>query len=165
MSEDVTIMVSMHTRKNLSSGANGSTGGEIQEEDAYGGREVIAKGTINITAQRNKNAEDWVEKNTMVINVRKSRNDGGTGVRSQLFYRGKANRLYPYSVAEANGFFESDFGKKIEDIDVNDEYGFSLSDVGVKSFDDHATSDDKTCKESSSSSTNISSKVLSSLVA
>ena len=147
MTEDVTIMCSMHTRKNLSSGANGSSGGEIQEEDAYGGREVIAKGTINITAQRNKNAEDWVERNTMVINVRKSRNDGGTGVQSRLFYRGKANRLYPYSVAEANGFFESDFDKKVEDIDVNDEYGFSLSDVGVKSFDDHATSDDKTLED------------------
>lgn len=147
MSEDVTIMASMHTRKNLSSGANGSNGGEIQEEDAYGGREVIAKGTINITAQRNKNAEDWVEKNTMLINVRKSRNDGGTGTQSKLFYRGKANRLYPYSVAEANGFFESDFGKKVEDIDVNDGYGFSLSDVGVKSFDDHTSEDEKTLEE------------------
>lgn len=147
MTEDVTIMCSMHTRKNLSSGANGSSGGEIQEEDAYGGREVIAKGTINITAQRNKNAEDWVERNTMVINVRKSRNDGGTGGQSRLFYRGKANRLYPYSVAEANGFFESDFDKKVEDIDVNDEYGFSLSDVGVKSFDDHSPEGEKTLEE------------------
>ena len=38
MSEDVTIMASMHTRKNLSSGVNGSTVGEIQEEDARRGR-------------------------------------------------------------------------------------------------------------------------------
>lgn len=147
MTEDVTIMCSMHTRKNLSSGANGSSGGEIQEEDAYGGREVIAKGTINITAQRNKNAEDWVERNTMVINVRKSRNDGGTGGQSRLFYRGKANRLYPYSVAEANGFFEADFNKKVEEIDVNDEYGFSLSDVGVKSFDDHSPEGEETLED------------------
>lgn len=147
MTEDVTIMCSMHTRKNLSSGANGSSGGEIQEEDAYGGREVIAKGTINITAQRNKNAEDWVERNTMVINVRKSRNDGGTGSQSRLFYRGKANRLYPFSVAETNGFFESDFNKKVEEIDVNDGYGFSLSDVGVKSFDDHSPVGEKTLED------------------
>ena len=147
MTEDVTIMCSMHTRKNLSSGANGSSGGEIQEEDAYGGREVIAKGTINITAQRNKNAEDWVERNTMVINVRKSRNDGGTGGQSRLFYRGKANRLYPFSVAEASGFFETDFNKKVEDIDVNDGYGFSLSDVGVGSFDDHSPVGEKTLED------------------
>ena len=147
MTEDVTIMCSMHTRKNLSSGANGSSGGEIQEEDAYGGREVIAKGTINITAQRNKNAEDWVERNTMVINVRKSRNDGGTGGQSRLFYRGKANRLYPYSVAEASGFFESDSNKKVEEIDVNDGYGFSLSDVGVRSFDDHSPVGEKTLED------------------
>ena len=143
MTEDVTIMCSMHTRKNLSSGANGSNGGDIQEEDIYGGREVIAKGTINITAQRNKNSEDWIEKNTMILHVRKSRNDGGTGMQSKLFYRSKANRLYPYSYAESKDFFQSDFDKKVEDIEVNDEYGFCLTDVGIKSFEDNISKDEK----------------------
>lgn len=126
MTEDVTIMSSLHTRKNLSSGANGSNGGEINEEDAYGGREVIAKATVNITAQRNKSAEDWIERNTMVINIRKSRNDGATGNESKLFYRAKANRLYPFTYAEQMNFFKDDFDKRVEDIDVDDDFGFQL---------------------------------------
>lgn len=126
MTEDVTIMSSLHTRKNLSSGANGSNGGEINEEDAYGGREVIAKATVNITAQRNKSAEDWIDRNTMVINIRKSRNDGATGNESKLFYRAKANRLYPYTYAEQMNFFKDDFEKRVEDIDVDDDFGFQL---------------------------------------
>lgn len=66
----------------------------------------------------------------MVINVRKSRNDGGTGGQSVYSYRGKANRLYPFlAVAEANGFLSQTLIKKVEEIDVNDGYGFSLSDV------------------------------------
>lgn len=135
MTHHVNIMTALHTRKNLSSGANGSSGGEINEEDAYGGREVIAKGTINITAQRNKNAEDWVEKNTMVLNIRKSRNDQVTGVETKLFYRTKANKLYPYSYAESKGFFSDDFNKSVEDIVVDDDIGFSLNHVGVSDID------------------------------
>lgn len=135
MKHHVTIMTAMHTRKNLSSGQNGSSGGEINEEDAYGGREVIAKGTINITAQRNKNAEDWVEKNTMKLNIRKNRNDQVTGVETKLFYRSKANKLYPFSYAESNKFFVDDFNKSVEDIVVDDDFGFSLNHVGVDSIE------------------------------
>lgn len=125
----------MHTRKNLSSGQNGSSGGEIQEEDAFGGREIISKGTINITAQRNKNATDWIEKNTMLLNIRKNRNDQVTGVETKLFYRTKANKLYPYSYAESNGFFKDDFGKSVEEIIVSDDIGFNLNHIGVSDIE------------------------------
>lgn len=136
MKYHVTIMTALHTRKNLSSGANGSSGGEINEEDAYGGREVIAKGTINITAQRNKNAENWIERNTMILKIRKSRNDQVTGVETKLFYRSKANKLYPYSFAESKKFFIDDFDKTVEDIIVDDDVGFSLSHSGVSNIDE-----------------------------
>lgn len=134
MTEDVTIMCALHTRKQLSSGVNASEGGEIQEEDAYGGREIIAKGTLNLTAQRNKNAPDLVEKNTMVIKIRKNRNDQVTGVTTRLYYRPKANKLYPYSYAESQGFFADDMNKSVEDINVSDK-GFSLSDIGANDID------------------------------
>lgn len=49
MTEDVTIMCSMHTRKNLSSGANGSSGGGFRKKMRMADGEVSAKGTINIT--------------------------------------------------------------------------------------------------------------------
>lgn len=134
MTEDVTIMCALHTRKQLSSGSNASEGGEIQEEDAYGGREVIAKGTLNLTAQRNKNAQDPVEKNTMVIKIRKNRNDQVTGVTTRLYYRPKANKLYPYSYAESKGFFMDDLNKSVEEINLDDA-GFSLSDIGANDID------------------------------
>lgn len=135
MQHHLTIMTAMHTRKNLSSGQNGSSGGEIQEEDAFGGREIISKGTINITAQRNKNATDWIEKNTMLLNIRKNRNDQVTGVETKLFYRTKANKLYPYSYAESNGFFKDDFGKSVEEIIVSDDIGFNLNHIGVSDIE------------------------------
>ena len=134
MTEDVTIMCALHTRKQLSSGSNASEGGEIQEEDAYGGREVIAKGTLNLTAQRNKNAQDLVEKNTMVIKIRKNRNDQVTGVTTKLYYRPKANKLYPYSYAESKGFFMDDLNKSVEEINLDDS-GFNLSVIGAKDID------------------------------
>lgn len=134
MTEDVTIMCALHTRKQLSSGVNASEGGEIQEEDAYGGREIIAKGTLNLTAQRNKNAQDPVEKNTMVIKIRKNRNDQVTGVTTRLYYRPKANKLYPYSYAESKGFFMDDLNKSVEEINLDDT-GFSLSDIGANDID------------------------------
>jgi hypothetical protein len=146
MKYHVTIMTAMHTRKNLSSGQNGSSGGEINEEDAYGGREVIAKGTINITAQRNKNAEDWVEKNTMRLNIRKNRNDQVTGVETKLFYRSKANKLYPFSYAEANKFFIDDFNKSVEEINVEDDLGFSLNHVGVSDIEQVVMDDEDDVK-------------------
>ena len=135
MKYHVNIMTALHTRKNLSSGVNGSSGGEINEEDAYGGREVIAKGTINITAQRNKNAEDYVERNTMVLTIRKSRNDQVTGAETRLFYRAKANKLYPYTYAENRNFFEDDKSKSVEDIVVEDS-GFSLNHLGVDDLEE-----------------------------
>lgn len=134
MTEDVTIMCALHTRKQLSSGVNASEGGEIQEEDAYGGREIIAKGTLNLTAQRNKNAQDHVEKNTMVIKIRKNRNDQVTGVTTRLYYRPKANKLYPYTYAESKGFFMDDLNKSVEEISLDDS-GFSLNDIGANDID------------------------------
>lgn len=146
MENQVTIMTAMHTRKNLSSGQNGSSGGEINEEDAYGGREVISKGTINITAQRNKNAECPIERNTMKLIIRKNRNDQVTGVETKLFYRSKANKLYPYSYAEAHSFFSDDLLKSVEDIDV-DDVGFSLKHSGVSSLDEIIVDGDEVGEE------------------
>ena len=146
MTHDVTIMMALHTRKNLSSGNNGSSGGEINEEDAYGGRELIAKGTINITAQRNKNADNLIEKNTMVLKIRKNRNDQVTGVEVKLFYRTKANKLYPYSYAANHNFFADDEFKTVEEVVTNDNVGFDLghvSETGLDKFDNLAEDESK----------------------
>lgn len=43
MTHDVTFMCALHTRKNISSGANTSKGGEVAEEDALNARLILAK--------------------------------------------------------------------------------------------------------------------------
>lgn len=136
MEDDVTIISVLHTRKNLSSGVNGSDGGGISEEDAYGGREITAKATVNITAERNKNADNWIERNTMLISVRKNRTDQITGQHiAKLFYRAKANRLYPYSYAEERKFFIDDSDKTVEEIVIDEDNGFNLKHLGVDNID------------------------------
>lgn len=75
-----------------------------------------------------------VEKNTMIIKIRKNRNDQVTGVTTKLYYRPKANKLYPYSYAESKGFFMDDLNKSVEEINLDDS-GFNLSVIGAKDID------------------------------
>ena len=135
MTYDVTFMCALHTRKNLSNGANTSKGGEVAEEDALNSRLVLAKGTVNITSWRNKDSEDEVERNTVYLSIKKNRDDAVTGVTERLFYRFKANKLYPYSYAESRNFFYEDGKVKTEDIIVDDNEGFSLDCLGVTNVD------------------------------
>lgn len=135
MSHDVTFMCALHTRKNLSNGTNTSKGGEVAEEDALNSRLVLAKGTVNITSWRNKDSDDEVERNTVYLSIKKNRDDAVTGVTERLFYRFKANKLYPYSYAESRNFFYEDNKVKTEDIIVDDNEGFSLDCLGLTSVD------------------------------
>ena len=135
MSKDVTFMLALHTRKNLSNGTNTSKGGEVAEEDALNARLVLAKGTVNITSWRNKDAEDEIERNTVYLSIKKNRDDAVTGVVEKLFYRFKANKLYPYSYASERNFFIEDKDMRTEDIVVEDDEGFSLDCLGVTGVD------------------------------
>lgn len=135
MAQDVTFMCALHTRKNISSGANTSKGGEVAEEDALNARLILAKGTVNITSWRNKDSEDEVERNTVYLSIKKNRDDAVTGVTEKLFFRFKANKLYPYSYAAGRNFFHEDNNVKTEDIVVDDNEGFSLDCLGVTSVD------------------------------
>ena len=142
MSKDVTFMLALHTRKNLSNGANTSKGGEVAEEDALNARLVLAKGTVNITSWRNKDSEDEIERNTVYLSIKKNRDDAVTGVVEKLFYRFKANKLYPYSYAAERNFFNEDNDIRTEDIIVEDDEGFSLDCLGVTNVDQIADDSD-----------------------
>ena len=142
MTHDVTFMLALHTRKNLSNGTNTSKGGEVAEEDALNARLVLAKGTVNITSWRNKDSEDEIERNTVYLSIKKNRDDAVTGVTERLFYRFKANKLYPYSYASERNFFIEDNSLKTEDIIVEDDEGFSLNCLGVTNVDQIVTESD-----------------------
>lgn len=116
---NVTIVTVQHTRKNLSSGKNASQGGELAEEDGEGTRMLISLATVNIGVERDKEANCPIEKNTTKLSLFKNRTDQMTGRHiAKLFYRVKANRLYPYSVAMEHNFFRSDEFVSVEDIDL-----------------------------------------------
>lgn len=128
LEHNTTIITVQHTRKNLSGGKNASQGGELSEEDGEGTRMLISLATINIGIERNKESEDPVERNTTLLSLFKNRPDGVTGRHvAKLFYRFKANRLYPFSVACQNGFFENDIHLSVEDIQADG--GYSLQNV------------------------------------
>lgn len=136
LEHNTTIITVQHTRKNLSSGKNASQGGELSEEDGEGTRMLISLATVNIGIERDKESENNVERNTTKISLFKNRPDAMTGRHvAKLFYRYKANRLYPFSVAAQNGFFENDAGMAVEDL-VVDDVGMDLSTI-THNFDDH----------------------------
>ena len=133
---DTTIITVQHTRKNLSSGKNASQGGELSEEDGEGTRMLISLATINIGIERNKESENPVERNTTLISLFKNRPDGVTGRHvAKLFYRFKANRLYPFSVASVNGFFESDTNRSVEEIKADDGYNLDAVTQDMESHE------------------------------
>lgn len=120
----VLILLGTHTRKATSGEKSGSDGG-VQKEDSIEGSGSISKSSsLIITLSRNKNAEDWVERNTTYYSVPKNRDFEMTGeLVARSFYRASCSRLYPYSYAEKHGFFIDD---KIGDV-VEDDLGFYLS--------------------------------------
>ena len=120
----VLILLGTHTRKATSGEKSGSDGG-VQKEDSIEGSGSISKSaSLIITLSRNKNSEDWVERNTTYYSVPKNRDFEMTGeMVAKSFYRASCSRLYPYSYAEKHNFFRDD---KIGDV-IEDDLGFYLS--------------------------------------
>ena len=120
----VLILLGTHTRKATSGEKSGSDGG-VQKEDSIEGSGSISKSaSLIITLSRNKNSEDWVERNTTYYSVPKNRDFEMTGeMVAKSFYRASCSRLYPYSYAEKHDFFRDD---KIGDV-IEDDLGFYLS--------------------------------------
>ena len=59
-----------------------------------------------------------------------------TGVHALLFYRAKANKLYPFEYAEEHDFWKDEIGMKVEDIIIDDDVGFDLAIIGDEELGD-----------------------------
>lgn len=131
----VLILLGTHTRKATSGEKSGSDGG-VQKEDSIEGSGSISKSSsLIITLSRNKNAEDWIERNTTYYSVPKNRDFELTGeLVARSFYRSSCSRLYPYSYAEKHNFFKDD---KIGDI-IEDDVGFYLSATEFENIQDNS---------------------------
>lgn len=83
-----------HVRKSPQGGKQGSTGGDLHEEDFQGSSSIFKSAACNLLFTRNKEAEDEMEKNTTYMKMTKCRWTGVTGVSGQYYYDNASHTLY-----------------------------------------------------------------------
>lgn len=89
-----------HTRKSASGAKAASEGSFITEESLIGSGTQYRSAGINIALQRDKTAEDEVERNTTKVHCLKSRDTGFTGLACELFYDNDTHTLWDKEVYE-----------------------------------------------------------------
>ena len=83
-----------HTRKSGGGQKAASQGAFLTEEATIGSGTQYRSAGINISLQRNKTAEDDVERNTTQVYLLKSRDTGVTGLACEIFYENETHTLY-----------------------------------------------------------------------
>lgn len=83
-----------HVRKATSGEKAGSQGAFLTEESLIGSGSQYRSAGINISLQRDKTAEDEIERNTTIVHCLKSRDTGNTGKACEVYYDGKSHTLY-----------------------------------------------------------------------
>ncbi len=89
--EGLTIINILHTRKPTSE--KGNTDKKVTEYDALGSSSYVQSAHINIVINRNKMAEDEVDKNTTEVDMPKCRG-GKTGSAGKWYYDWKTRKVY-----------------------------------------------------------------------
>lgn len=83
-----------HTRKSGGGQKAASQGAFLIEEATIGSGTQYRSAGINISLQRDKTAEDDVERNTTQVYLLKSRDTGVTGLACEIFYENETHTLY-----------------------------------------------------------------------
>ena len=83
-----------HTRKAGNTKESGSTGNMISEEDIQGTSTIYKSAKINILLQRNKLADNSLERNTTYVYLSKNRDTGVTGPAGKIIYDNESHTLY-----------------------------------------------------------------------
>ena len=83
-----------HTRKSGGGQKAASQGAFLTEEATIGSGTQYRSAGINISLQRDKTAEDDVERNTTQVYLLKSRDTGVTGMACEIFYENETHTLY-----------------------------------------------------------------------
>lgn len=83
-----------HTRKSGGGQKAASQGAFLTEEATIGSGTQYRSAGINISLQRNKTAEDDIERNTTQVYLLKSRDTGVTGLACEIFYENETHTLY-----------------------------------------------------------------------
>ena len=93
-SHNITFININHVRKSPQGGKQGSTGGELHEEDFQGSSSIFKSAACNLLFTRNKEAEDEMEKNTTYMKMTKCRWTGSTGMSGAYYYENATHTLY-----------------------------------------------------------------------
>lgn len=91
---NIIIVNVSHTRKASNGQKAASQGSFLTEESTIGSGTQYRSAGINISLQRDKTAEDEVERNTTQVYLLKSRDTGVTGLACELYYEGESHTLY-----------------------------------------------------------------------
>ena len=95
------------------------------ESDIEGSGAITKSATLTIALFRDKTAVSDIEKNTTTIAIFKNREfSETTNSACKVYYRKSCHRLYPYSVAMQNNFFQDDVMGEV----YADDIGFRLAD-------------------------------------
>lgn len=84
----------IHSRKTASGQQSASNGGMLSEEDMAGSSSQYKSAGINIILQRDKLAEDPIERDTMYVYLPKNRAAGVTGLACKLYYENESHTFY-----------------------------------------------------------------------
>jgi len=93
-SHNITFININHVRKSQQGGKQGSTGGDLHEEDFQGSSSIFKSAACNLLFSRNKEAEDDIEKNTTYMKMTKCRWTGSTGMSGQYYYDNSSHTLH-----------------------------------------------------------------------
>jgi hypothetical protein len=93
-SHDVTFINVNHVRKSQGGKQANSTGADLFEEDMQGSSSIFKSGACNLLFNRNKEAEDEIERNTTKMKASKIRWTGRTGVAGEYYYDNATHTMY-----------------------------------------------------------------------
>lgn len=88
----ITPIIISHVRK----GANGAEAGALTEDDAQGSSFLVKAAGQTIALERDKQAEDPLERNRTRITILKNRDFGETGQAGSMYYDYKTANLYDF---------------------------------------------------------------------
>jgi hypothetical protein len=84
----------IHSRKAASGQQTASRGGSLSEEDMAGSSSQYKSSAINLILERDKSAEDEMERDTTYVHLTKNRDGGTTGLACKLYYDNESHTYY-----------------------------------------------------------------------
>lgn len=96
-SHKVTFFNVNHTKKSLTGGGAGSQGVDLVEEDSHGSSSIYKSGACNLLFSRDKEAEDYIVRNTTILKMSKCRWTGNTSpFAGKYFYDNATHTIWDY---------------------------------------------------------------------